>query len=104
MKTKEINEKLLPFYDTSTAKKARVADNFLGMEAAIGLAGESGEVVDIIKKHVMYGRDLDKEHLTEEVGDALHYLLRIVHFYLDDLSLEEIMKANILKLEKRYGK
>jgi len=66
----------------------------------MGLAGETGEVVDYLKKCVFHGHDLDKEKLTKELGDVLWYLARIA----DDcsISLEQIMIENIEKLKRRY--
>lgn len=41
---------------------------------ALGLCGESGEVADMIKKHLHQGHDLDKEHMAKELGDVAWYL------------------------------
>ena len=68
--------------------------------AALGLAGETGEVVDIIKKHLMYGKDLDKQKLIEEMGDLFHYFARLMH--LNDVTLSEVMESNTTKLKKRF--
>lgn len=70
------------------------------IHGALGSAGEVGELVDAIKKHVMYGKDLDKEHLKEELGDCLWYF----SILLDEIgsSFEEVMQMNHDKLEKRY--
>lgn len=67
---------------------------------SMGLAGETGEVVDYLKKCVFHGHDLDKEKLTKELGDVLWYLARIA----DDcsISLEQVMIENIEKLKRRY--
>ena len=40
----------------------------------MGLCGESGEAIDIVKKWLMQGHELDKEHLIRELGDAEWYL------------------------------
>jgi NTP pyrophosphatase (non-canonical NTP hydrolase) len=42
--------------------------------AVIGLAGEAGEVADVVKKHLFQGHGLDKAKLTKEIGDVLWYL------------------------------
>lgn len=65
----------------------------------LGLAGESGEVADIIKKHLC-GNPLNKEHLQEELGDILWYIAEACHVF--DIDLMEIAKGNIEKLIKRY--
>ena len=69
---------------------------------SIGIAGEGGELVDAIKKHVFYGKTLDTENVVEECGDLLWYMTRL----LDTLgfTLEEAMTHNNIKLKKRYEK
>jgi NTP pyrophosphatase (non-canonical NTP hydrolase) len=66
----------------------------------MGLCGESGEVIDILKKHIFHGHELDREHLLEELGDVAWYLNEAA--YALDSSLEEIFDRNIAKLKKRY--
>lgn len=70
------------------------------VEAALGLAGESGEAVDIVKKSVFGGHPLDKEKLILELGDILWYVAEMAHGL--KVPLEEIMRQNIKKLEQRY--
>lgn len=67
---------------------------------AMGLSGEAGEVLGIIKKVFANGRKLDYDRLIEEMGD--------VEFYLEALrqntgvTREETIAANMRKLAKRY--
>lgn len=72
------------------------------INGALGLAGECGEVVDIIKKHTQFGKPLDDNKLKEELGDILWYMAII----LTDIgsSFEEVMQLNQNKLEKRFPK
>lgn len=72
----------------------------LWLLCGLGLAGEGGEVADILKKHVFHGKALDTAHLFEEVGDVLWYLDRLC--WLMGWTLEEVMQANVAKLRKRY--
>lgn len=67
---------------------------------ALGLAGEAGEVADIVKKIYGHGHTLDIEKLKLELGDLLWYLSETATYL--GLSLEEIAEANIVKLAKRY--
>ena len=40
---------------------------------ALGMAGEMGEIIDAIKRSEIYGKELDKVNLAEEVGDVFWY-------------------------------
>lgn len=68
--------------------------------SAMGMAGESGEVVDLYKKVLFHGHELDYDKLIEETGDVLWYVTAMALAL--DISLEEIAKRNIEKLKKRY--
>lgn len=68
--------------------------------AALGLAGETGEVIDIIKKYRFHDKPLDKEHLTEELGDVFWYFVLLANAF--KIPLDEIMDYNTAKLQKRF--
>lgn len=68
--------------------------------AALGLAGEAGEVADLIKKNVFHGRPLDVPDLLAELGDVLWYLSWLAD--LHGSSLEEVASRNIDKLRRRH--
>lgn len=70
------------------------------MNAALGMAGESGEVADIVKKHTFQGHDLDVNHVAEEIGDVLWYVA--IGAEAIGLSLGEVAQRNIEKLKRRY--
>lgn len=72
------------------------------VNGVMGLNGEAGEVIDIVKKHMFQGHELDKDKLVDECGDVLWYLNLIA--YGLNIDLEEVAKHNIEKLEKRYPK
>lgn len=38
------------------------------INSVMGLCGESGEAIDIVKKWLMQGHDLDKDHLIKELA------------------------------------
>ena len=67
---------------------------------ALGLGGESGEVVDLIKKVLHHGKPLDKDKLIEEMGDVRWYLEYLAASI--GVSMEEIETRNIKKLRARY--
>ena len=70
------------------------------INGVMGLCGESGEAIDIVKKWLAQGHDLDKEKLAKELGDICWYLAETATAL--GLSLEDIMTANIEKLRRRY--
>lgn len=70
------------------------------INGVMGLCGESGEAIDIVKKHLAQGHDLDKEHLAKELGDIAWYLAETATAL--DIPLETIFQMNIDKLKKRY--
>ena len=68
--------------------------------AAYGMNGEAGEVIDILKKHEFQGHDLDKEKLIDETSDILWYCALMADAL--GTTLETIMLHNVEKLKKRY--
>lgn len=66
----------------------------------LGLSGESGEVVDHIKKYVFHGHNLNVKEIENELGDVMHYIAGLAT--LCGLSLENIAVKNVNKLKKRY--
>ena len=70
------------------------------INGVMGLCGESGETIDIVKKHLYQGHELDKEKLAQELGDIAWYLAETA--YALDLPLETILRDNLEKLKKRY--
>ncbi len=70
------------------------------LNGVMGLCGESGEAIDIVKKHLHQGHPLDREKLVKELGDIAWYLAETA--YALDVSLDEILEANIAKLKDRY--
>lgn len=70
------------------------------INSVMGLCGESGEAIDIVKKWLAQGHELDKEHLAKELGDIAWYLAEAA--FVLDMKLEDILTANIEKLKKRY--
>jgi NTP pyrophosphatase (non-canonical NTP hydrolase) len=67
---------------------------------ALGLAGETGEVVELIKKFEYHGKDLNYGDLAKELGDVLWYLAGMATAVA--YPLEEIARGNIEKLRARY--
>ena len=70
------------------------------INSVMGLCGESGEAIDIVKKWMAQGHELDREHLAKELGDIAWYLAEAATAL--EIPLEQILQANIDKLKKRY--
>ena len=70
------------------------------INGVMGLCGESGEAIDIVKKHLAQGHPLDREKLIKELGDIAWYLAETATAL--DVSLEAVLEGNIEKLRRRY--
>ena len=70
------------------------------INGVMGLCGESGEAIDIVKKYLAQGHELDREALIKELGDIAWYLAETATAL--DASLEDILQGNIDKLRRRY--
>ena len=74
-------------------------ENYL-LNGVMGLCGESGEVIDLVKKHLFQGHELDKKQLALECGDCAWYLALIAS--ATDMPFGEVLQMNIDKLKERY--
>jgi len=70
------------------------------LHAALGVCGEAGELADGIKKHVIYGKPLDRENVIEELGDLRFYIQAVMNLY--QISEQTVLQYNARKLSKRY--
>ena len=70
------------------------------VNAAMGLCGESGETIDLVKKHLFQGHPLDRDRLIGELGDVAWYLAEAASAL--DIDLEAVFERNIDKLKRRY--
>ena len=71
--------------------------------AGVGLAAESGEFLEIVKKMVFQGKpwnDDNREHLIIELGDVMWYVANACKAL--DVSFDDVIRGNVRKLEKRY--
>jgi NTP pyrophosphatase (non-canonical NTP hydrolase) len=66
----------------------------------IGCAGEVGELSDAIKKFTIYGKELDRNNVIEELGDLLFYMQAIMNKL--QIPVSDVLQANADKLAKRY--
>lgn len=70
------------------------------LNGVMGLCGEAGEVIDMVKKHLHQGHKLDREKLALECGDCAWYLALIASAV--DMPLGDVLQMNIDKLKARY--
>jgi NTP pyrophosphatase (non-canonical NTP hydrolase) len=70
------------------------------LHGGMGVATEAGELLDVLKKHHAYGRDLDPANLREEIGDILWYTALLARSL--GTNLDSIAAVNVAKLRKRY--
>ena len=75
------------------------ADNLL-LNGVMGLNGEAGECIDIVKKYLFQGHNLDKEHIASELGDVLWYVAIAAEGL--GYKLDDIRAMNVSKLRNRY--
>jgi NTP pyrophosphatase (non-canonical NTP hydrolase) len=67
----------------------------------LGVVSEAGEIADALKKHIVYGRELDEVNMLEESGDVSWYIALMLSAVKK--GYEEAMDKNIAKLKARFG-
>jgi NTP pyrophosphatase (non-canonical NTP hydrolase) len=75
------------------------------IHTTMGISGEAGELLDAVKKAVIYRKPLDLRNVIEELGD--------IEFYMEalrtslDITRDQTLTANMSKLatggKARYG-
>ena len=72
------------------------------INGVMGLCGEAGEAIDIVKKHLAQGHALDRDGLIRELGDVAWYLAETATAL--DVDLEDVLSRNIEKLRRRLSR
>lgn len=94
----------LDFYQASAARTSKYqepqTDDICLVDAALSLAGEAGELANLVKKRVFHGESVDAEDLVGELGDALWYLAEFAR--LMQIPLSGIAEYNLEKLQERW--
>lgn len=70
------------------------------LHGVIGISGEAGELTDALKKHIIYGKEFDKQAIIEELGDLLFYITMACNAL--NITLEQLAVENAKKLAVRY--
>lgn len=90
-------ENYADFVDTDGKKlSARDVQTLGGM----GIAGEAGEVCDLLKKVVFHGKEMNRDDLLKELGDVQWYAQLIMNLY--GITDGEVKTRNVVKLCARY--
>lgn len=87
-------------YQKEAMRTANGMHGDLLQNGVMGLCGEAGECVDLVKKHLFQGHELNKEHLAKELGDVAWYLAVTAEAIGYDLNV--ILQMNVKKLRDRY--
>ena len=72
------------------------------LHMAVGIAGEAGELLDAVKKHVIYNKSLDVVNIVEELGDLEFYMEGLRQSDKVGVSRDTTLRMNKEKLSKRY--
>lgn len=67
----------------------------------LGIAGEAGEIIDIIQHHIYHGQPFDRMELAKEIGDCLWYLTALCEEL--GMRVEDCMELNVAKLRYRHN-
>lgn len=86
--------------EAMTLLNPALTDKDVLMNALMGLCGESGEAIDVMKKHLFQGHPLDRAKLMKELGDVAWYLAEAATGL--GVPLSEILQGNLDKLHARY--
>ena len=89
-----------PYQDIATSMDSSRLFPVRMNHALMGMAGEVGELATAIENWLQYGRPLDVVNIKEELGDLLWYMALMCN--ASHISLEEVMEANIAKLQRRF--
>lgn len=81
-------------------RNAALAPRDRMLDAASGLAEEAGEVLGLVRKHLMHDKALDRDQLALELGDALWCLAAVASDA--GWTLEDVAAANLAKLRQRH--
>ena len=81
-------------------KEELTAEDVDLLHMAIGVCGEAGELIDAVKKSVVYRKPLDLANMKEELGDLEFYMEGIRQ--ITGISRDDALTANLAKLQKRY--
>ena len=83
-----------------TTMNPEISKHDMLINSMMGLCGESGEAIDLVKKHRMHSHPFDREKFAGELGDIAWYLAEAAHAI--GMDLNTVLQMNIDKLKQRY--
>ena len=100
------NIKYSEFVNTLTKDGALILSELTPEDAdlihmVLGISGKAGELLDAVKKRVIYRKELDLENIVEELGDLEFYMERLRQSL--NLNRDVIIEMNMKKLSVRYA-
>jgi len=93
----EIPEYVIEARKTRSGSDPKFPDD---LHMVLGLVTEVGEIADVFKKNMAYGKDVDWINIQEEIGDVMWYIANLCD--LHGWDLRNILEANAKKLQARY--
>ena len=90
-------------YQVAALRTANVKEASIGrllINGVMGLCGEAGECIDLLKKASFQGHQFDRKKFAEELGDVAWYLA--VSAFAAGYDLDYILQKNVEKLWERY--
>jgi len=92
---------LKEYADYAKQTKAVLGDKLSNnLHMILGMVTETGELTDIFKKNMAYGKEIDWVNVQEEIGDLMWYVINFCT--INGFDLEDILKQNVAKLIVRY--
>ncbi|MFD1428901.1 MULTISPECIES: nucleoside triphosphate pyrophosphohydrolase family protein [Lacticaseibacillus] len=82
------------------ANKTLAGNEHVLTNLSLGLASDSGQLIDLVQKYTFQGQDLDRDALMDRMGDVLWYLSQIALWA--DIPFDDVAKANLATLKARY--
>lgn len=83
---------------TETEFDTRARD-IASLSWASGISAEAGELLNLIRKTSFRNKHIDRDELISEMGDVLHYLMRLMAHY--NLDIMQVIAFNVTKIDKR---
>lgn len=89
------------YQELSARTGARLANKQLdNIHMAMGMSTEAGELLDVFKKELAYGKEPDWINVEEEIGDEMWYIAGLCT--INNLNFDKILEKNVQKLRVRY--